>query len=339
MLKEQVMNELVSIIVPIYNVENYLLECLESLIVQTHNNIEIILIDDGSTDRSNEIARQFIDLHTDKSIKLIEKENGGQSSARNLGMQQAEGMYIIFIDSDDLVSATHVEMLYKAVKEKNAKLAMCKMTKKRSELSKGIPNSNTFLQGNFLELVNQLYASNYPSTAAWCKIYHQVLLKKAKFQEGMIYEDGLFFYEIIHQVNEIVLIDAMSYFYRTVENSTMTSKITEKNFDILKQNELVYLFFKQYHPEALNHFYRKALNVNDYTAVKCLQDNSFLSKDLFKKLYLQNKSYIKTFSLRNSIYLSRGTYYSFVFIVSKVFKTNQPDKESFIKKIIKKITS
>lgn len=333
------MNEKISIIVPIYNVEQYLVECLESLYNQSYQNCEILLIDDGSTDQSQTIVQKFYDDHSDKDIHLITKDNGGQSSARNLGMQKASGTYIIFVDSDDLITTRHVEMLYNAVKEKNAKVAMCKMTKNITELSDDLNGKINVLSGDFLTLVNKLYASNYPSASACAKIYHHTVLKVLDFYEGIIYEDGLFFYEVINQVNEVVLLDVASYYYRTAENSTMTSRIREKNFDILKQNELVYDFFEKNHPEAFSHFYQKALNANDYTAVKCITDNGKLSKELMKELYFQNKKYSKKLYLRRLLYLFWPSYYASIFLVSKVYAINNSDKKGFVWHLIKKITS
>lgn len=332
------MRDLVSVIVPIYNVENYLLDCLKSLINQTYKNIEVLLIDDGSTDQSREIAQEFCDAHPEFNVHLIVKENGGQSSARNIGIKRAKGMYFIFVDSDDVISSTHIEILYSAVSTRKAKLAMCKMTKKFNELSQSLDGNVFSLKGDFLSLVDKLYASKYPSVSACAKIYHRTLLKDIKFYEGIIYEDGLFFYEIIDQINEIILVDSVSYYYRTSENSTMTSEIKQKNFDILKQNKLVFDLFENKHPEAFQHFYRKALNANDYTAVKCMEDKTQLSRKLMKELHLQNKLYSKGVFPRNLIYLSWSSYYSFVFIISKLYKTNNTDKDSIIKRLIRKST-
>ncbi|OJG23192.1 hypothetical protein RU98_GL001925 [Enterococcus caccae] len=285
------------------------------------------------------IAKEFCDTHSEQNFRLITKENGGQSSARNIGMKEANGIYIVFIDSDDLVSNTYVEMLYSAVNEKKAKLAMCKMTKNLSELSNKLDSPAEYLVGDFLTLVDTLYASKYPSASANAKIYHHSLIKSTRFYEGIIYEDGLFFYEIINQVDGIILIDVASYYYRTSENSTMTSGITRKNFDILKQNELVYNLFEKNHPEAYQHFYRKALNANDYTAVKCVEEKTKLSKELLRELYNQNKKYSKKIFPRKLIYLSWWGYFSVVFIISKFYSTKKTDKELYVKKLIKKVTS
>lgn len=332
------MSERISIIIPIYNAEKYLLDCLESVLQQTYQNCELLLIDDGSTDKSNEIAAKFCEDHPEAEIQFFTKKNGGQSTARNLGLKKATGTYVIFIDSDDFVSHSHVEMLYNAVKTNKAKLAMCKMTKNLTQLSDQPISQPVVLSGDFLTLVDTLYASDYPAVSAWAKIYHQSLLKNTQFYEGIIYEDGLFFYEIINQVNTIVLVDCASYYYRTSENSTMTTQITKKNFDILKQNELVQAFFQEHHPEAMYHFYRKALNANDYTAVKCLQDNTDLARELYDSLYRQNLYYSKYISPRKYIYTSKNIYKLIIFSLSKVLKSEETDNKNLMKRMIGKLT-
>lgn len=332
------MSELVSIIVPIYNVENYLIECLQSLIAQTYKNIEIILIDDGSTDQSKAIAEEFCVTHKKNDISLIVKENGGQSSARNLGIQQANGTYYVFVDSDDIVALTHIEMLYNAVKEKRAKVAMCKFTKNIEELSDNLSqHAISTLTGDFLTLVNKLYSSEYPAVSASGKIYHHSLIDTIKFYEGIIYEDGIFFYEIIDKIDKIILVDVANYYYRTSENSTLTSKISKKNFDILKKNEFTFAFFKKNHPEALMHFYQKAVNVNDFIAVKCIQDKTELSQKLFDALYKQNVLYSKNLFPRKYIYVSKRIYYICMAVLSKIFISKEDGKEKFLKRVIGKI--
>ena len=330
------MNDLVSIIVPIYNAEKYLLDCLNSIIEQSYKNIEIILVDDGSTDQSGLLVKKFCDKHKQHNIQFFVKENGGQSSARNLGIKNATGEYFIFVDSDDLIGITHVEGLIQAIKKNDSKLAMCRYSKYIMEITDTLSSNIDCIKGDFLFLVNYLTTIDYPSISAWAKIYHKSLLKNTRFYEGIIYEDGLFFYEIINQVEEIVLVDSISYYYRTTENSTLTSRISQKNFDILKKNQLTFAFFKNHHPEALNHFYKKAMNVNDFMAVKCVKDKQILSKEFLERLYFQNKEYSKSFFPRNLIYASWPNYYFFILVISKFYNTNQLDKNNFFKRLIKK---
>ena len=116
------MTELISVIVPIYNTEKYLVECIESIREQTYSNIEIILVDDGSTDASIEICDEF--SKKDSRVRVFHKENEGSAVAKNFGIQQSKGEYIILVDSDDTVSDKMIEVLYTHIKEKNADIAI-----------------------------------------------------------------------------------------------------------------------------------------------------------------------------------------------------------------------
>ena len=115
-------HELISIIIPIYNVENYLRQCLDSIVAQTYQNFECLLINDGSPDNSSDICREYV--AKDTRFRYFEKENGGVSSARNLGIERSEGAYITFIDSDDWVDSDYLEVLYSAILEEQADIAV-----------------------------------------------------------------------------------------------------------------------------------------------------------------------------------------------------------------------
>lgn len=117
------MKDLVSVVIPIYNVEKYLRKCIETVIDQTYTNIEIILVNDGSTDNSLQICNQF--KEKDKRIKVINKKNGGLSDARNVGIKNAQGKYICFIDSDDFISEKYIEELHNLIVENKAQIAVC----------------------------------------------------------------------------------------------------------------------------------------------------------------------------------------------------------------------
>ncbi|MFB4033716.1 glycosyltransferase family 2 protein, partial [Streptococcus pneumoniae] len=115
-------NELISIVIPIYNVENYLRQCLDSIVAQTYQNFECLLINDGSPDHSADICREYVSK--DSRFRYFEKENGGVSSARNLGIEHSKGEYITFIDSDDWVDSDYLEVLYTTLLEEGADIAV-----------------------------------------------------------------------------------------------------------------------------------------------------------------------------------------------------------------------
>lgn len=120
-------DELISIIVPVYKVEEYIDECVKSLINQTYNNIEIVLVDDGSPDKCGNICENY--KRTDNRIVVLHKENGGLSDARNAGMRIAKGKYFVFVDSDDFVSNNYIEILYDIIKKNNADIGFASLTR------------------------------------------------------------------------------------------------------------------------------------------------------------------------------------------------------------------
>lgn len=329
------MVDLVSVIIPIYNAEDYLNECIDSLLNQTYSSIEIILVNDGSTDNSLQIAEGYAKQYP--QVKLFNKSNGGQSTARNLGIEKAKGSYFIFVDSDDYVTATHIEELYEALKKYDVKVSMCRFTKEATELSSKISLQTNLLSGNFSELIAKLYSSTYPAVAPCAKLYDRLLFETVKFHEGIIYEDGILFYEIVDQIKAIALVDSKSYYYRTTENSTLTSRISQKNFDVLEKNTITEKFFLEKHPEDMRHFYQKALNLNDSVALKCIQDKGNLAKELFGKLYKQNRVYSRDIFPRKLIYLSKVIYTPFIWVMSKIYAQNLTGKETWVKKTIGKI--
>jgi glycosyltransferase involved in cell wall biosynthesis len=335
MLKENNMSDLVSIIVPVYNVERYLEECIASLLAQSYQAIEIILIDDGSTDSSHQIAERAAKLH--KNVFLFTEENNGQSTARNLGITNSHGQYILFVDSDDFVTPSHVEELYHAIRSTNSKVAMCKFTKNKAELQTSQNQEYSVITGTFLELVTELYKSSYPAVAPVAKLYHRSLFYTVRFHEHIIYEDGILFYEIIDQIDQMALVTSPSYYYRTTENSTLTSKISKKNFDVFKKNDITKKFFEREHPEAMAHFYQKALNLNDSVATKCFQDKGVLSKQLFNALLEQNKEFSRRFFPRKLLYTSKLIYVPFIFFMSKIYAQKITDKQTILKKGIGKL--
>ena len=136
-------NELVSIVVPIYNVENYLRQCLDSIMGQTYQNFECLLINDGSPDHSADICREYVSK--DSRFKYFEKENGGVSSARNLGIERSEGAYITFIDSDDWVESDYLEVLYKALIDEKADITVS--TYKQFNIKDGCFYIHSFQRG------------------------------------------------------------------------------------------------------------------------------------------------------------------------------------------------
>ena len=191
------MNEKITVIVPVYNVEHYLDKCLDSLINQTYKNLEIIVINDGSTDNSGIICQEY--AQKDNRIIYIEKENGGLSDARNVGLDKMTGSYVTFIDSDDWVESDYVEVLYNKLIEYRADIAVgnyCKFNESDS-------NFYFHISGNYFEklydnvsIVDCLNDSNRLLNSAlivaWGKIYRKEIISNFRFPVGRVTEDAVF---------------------------------------------------------------------------------------------------------------------------------------------------
>lgn len=234
--------DLVSIIVPVYNVEKYLKKCLDSLVKQSYSNIEIIIVNDGSLDDSKAIIKKYYQKYP-QLIKSYEKENGGLSDARNYGLKKAQGKYLTFIDSDDYIASDYIEKMYKAIKKNNSDVVICNyytVKDKQKKIEKNyIPNQ----VGNLAIDKNQLFNS----WAVWNKMFSQKIIKDNNllFSKGVIYEDMRFTLKVLLKANKISYVDEALYYYIYRQNSIMNSQNLEKNKDILKGFEDIISYYQK----------------------------------------------------------------------------------------------
>lgn len=239
------MNDLLSIIVPIYNVEQYLDECLQSLLQQTYTNFEVILVNDGSTDQSGSICKKY--CLKDSRLKYYEKRNGGLSDARNYGIEKARGKYIAFVDSDDYVDKEMYQILIKNLIHYNSQIVCCPIkikfanyTKIKKEIQ-GIKIFDSF--GAIKDVLNQGGSLDY---AAWNKVYMASLFSDIRFPKGKIYEDMHIMPIIFSKCKQIIQIDKPLYYYRQREKSITSSAFSKKNFDIISAYESILTFLYKY---------------------------------------------------------------------------------------------
>ena len=235
MKQDEIINEnkesqdLISVIIPIYNVEQYLDRCIDSVKKQTYTNLEIILVDDGSPDNCGKMCDEYAE--DDKRIKVIHKENGGLSDARNAGIEIATGEYITFIDSDDYVSLDYVEYMYKLLKDAGAKLSICgvmdvwKNTNIENEDSKKI----TEYKLSPKEAFENLLFDKGIEICAYAKLYHKSLWEKERFPKGKVYEDTAIMYKIFDQAEIICFGSKKCYYYIARVGSISKQKGYNKN--------------------------------------------------------------------------------------------------------------
>lgn len=219
---------MVSVIVPIYNVEEYLEECLESIRNQTYTNIEVILVNDGSTDGSIEICERF--CQQDDRFKLVTQENQGLSAARNRGVKESIGEYIMFVDSDDVVKENIVEVLFFYMNS-DVDIVECQITRCKDELVENKPTSIMF-KGESTEAILKSIEFKEVKFCAFTKLYRRELVEKVPFLEGYIYEDVYTGMNYLKYIRKMVAVDLKGYYYRVRPNSIMTKSFNEKNLDI-----------------------------------------------------------------------------------------------------------
>ena len=217
----------VSIIVPVYNVKSYVGECVESLCRQTYTNLEILLVDDGSTDGSGEVCDEYADR--DERIRVIHQANRGLSGARNMGLDDARGEYIAFVDSDDLVSTNYVETLYELLMKYEADIAACAYVKGTTEQLTDIREKVLSLDNvkeicmPSVKLLKQWHGKyKQQETVAWNKLYCREVWngrKKIRFPESRNHEDVLISHLVVQGAKTIVLTTEILYFYRIRKGS------------------------------------------------------------------------------------------------------------------------
>ena len=227
---------MISIIVPVYNVESYLKECLESIRQQTFTDIEVILVNDGSTDGSREICERYCEK--DIRFRLINQENQGQSVARNRGVKESVGQFIMFVDSDDVINTNVLEVLLPYMKT-DVDIVECRMTRKKEEFFLNKTSTIVF-EGNSKEAILNCIAFKEVKYCAFKKLYRREIVQKIPFLEGYIYEDVFTGINYLKHIRKIVVIDYIGYYYRVHANSTMTKSFNEKDLDIFKVgNQLI----------------------------------------------------------------------------------------------------
>lgn len=281
--------DLITIVIPAYNVEEYLPKCIDSVINQTYSNLEIILVDDGSPDSCGKICDNYKKM--DNRIKVIHKENGGLSDARNVAIDICKGKYITFIDSDDYVSKKYIENLYIALISNNADISTCDYISFSNKVEKKYITFKSIPLNNIDALENMLYQKNV-TTCAWGKLYKTSLFKDIRYPKGKICEDLDTTYKLFAKSKKIVITNNNDYFYFQRPSSIINSKFNIKRLDALDfaTNETKYI--KKHFPSIIN----SAINREFMEAIFVLQKISIsdLKKDYGKKISNMIKNNRKT---------------------------------------------
>lgn len=224
------MSEKISVIVPVFQVKDYLEGCIISILKQTYKNIELILVDDGSTDGSGLICDQF--AHKDERILVLHKENGGLSSARNAGLDHANGDYIAFVDSDDWVDLDYIRKMYEVCRLHDCDVCQCGIYDAINDDmeirdSGGVPSIYTPLEFAYAEMS----LLSWDCVVCWNKLYKSELFKGIRFPEGKIHEDEYTTYKVLNRANRIALLPTRLYYYRRRPESIVSKKYSYKRLD------------------------------------------------------------------------------------------------------------
>lgn len=223
------MQPLITVIIPVYKVEKYLRKCIESVLSQTYTNLEIFLVDDGSPDKCGEICDEY--AVKDSRIKVIHKENGGLSSARNAALDVMTGQYLVFVDSDDWIPDDSLQTMYDALIRSGADMAIgniISVTESGETYVQYCPSEIEMVESGkeIFNTMNQPCASN--------RLYKAKLYENIRFPDGKLYEDAFVYHHILEKVNTLVFSGKPNYYYLKRNSSIMRSPYTSKNMDVLE---------------------------------------------------------------------------------------------------------
>lgn len=243
----------ISIIVPVYNVEEYVDECIKSIVSQTYENLEILIVDDGSRDESGEICDRWSER--DSRVRVIHQENKGLSAARNTGIDAATGELIGFVDGDDVVFPNMYEELYKNMIRYRAQICCCGVKRGKSfelnnknDMKTGEKESKYFREVQIFgprEALKELVLEERIQVHVWNKLYDRSVIKDLLFEQGKYHEDEFWSHQVLARAERIVVLEEELYGYRWRENSVMTQSYSLKHLDLLDARVSRLLFLEE----------------------------------------------------------------------------------------------
>ena len=276
---------LISIIIPVYKVEIYLEKCIQSVINQTYENLQIILVDDGSPDNCGKICDEY--AKKDHRIEVIHNSNGGLSDARNKGLEIAKGEYIGFVDSDDYIEADMYEVLYNLLKQYNADVSICNFyTVSQGKIS--IKNAdNGINEYNRIEILKEILLDKNIQSYAWNKLYKKELFDEIKYPIGKKYEDiGTTFY-LLEKCNKVVVTGKSEYYYinrqDSIVNNVTESTITDYIELIMQRYDYIEENIKEL--SSYNKDYLKRILKTAEKDIKSLNEVGDYTKKKYEELY------------------------------------------------------
>lgn len=283
-----IMEDLISVIVPIYNVEKYLDKCIQSIIGQTYKNLEIILVDDGSKDNSGKICDKY--AKEDSRIKVIHKKNGGMSDARNKGLEAASGKYIQFVDSDDYMAENMMEILHKDLIENDADISLCAhYIVRENEFSTDASYEKIVYTNR--EAIEEFLLDTKIRSYVWNKMFKKSLFDNIKFPTGRVFEDLLTISKIFTEAKRLVLDDTPLYYYVQREGSVLHTQTKELRLAYINATFEVYDYIKSKfdNMEKFYNFNIALITINTYNDIGLFKMYDLIDEEIIQNLYIKTK--------------------------------------------------
>ena len=303
----------ISVIVPVYKCEQYIHRCVNSILNQTFSDFELILVDDGSPDNCGEICEDY--AKKDFRVKVIHQVNGGQAAARNNGVKEAQGEWLHFVDSDDMIHPKTLEILYKTAIDNDVKLSMCSAFQGENipdDFSKNFDVTANILNMDEENIFHLCKNEKYYYWVVWGKHLHKSIFLKHPLTEGRIYEDNAVVCKWLHEAKKVAVIPSPLYFYYINTSGTTKNNFTEKQLDILWafEEQISYFYSLDYEKMTehlvsyyfeiyANIHYRAKHEGNNKKHIKIIKEHKkhiektyskYIHLDTEKKLYIYEKT-------------------------------------------------
>lgn len=299
------MNALISVIVPVYNVAPYLRKCINSVLSQTYSNLELILIDDGSNDGSSDICDEYPII--DNRVTVIHKKNGGLSSARNKGLENAKGQYIAFLDSDDWIHEKMYEVLLAEIVKANADISTCGTLCVWNDNPKEVirASTNAIVRDRKQALQDLINNDKCIRFEVWNKLYKKEVINSIRFKEGQVYEDIYFERMVFRNVNTVTTVEVPYHYYRVARPGNTSSSFSSSRLSMFSELSDFIAELKDEGWDDIAYSYEldaMETSINMYIAAK----THGASSDILLRIYDYFKDYKKETQINNVKYTLFG---------------------------------
>lgn len=282
------MNPLISLVIPVYNVEKYLDKCMESVLAQTYDNFEVILVDDGSTDSSGKKCDEYADR--DSRVTVYHKPNGGLSDARNFGVEHCNGELVAFSDSDDYIAEDYLEYLWNLMDKFKADMS-CGQCAVEHDYSPVKIDSGIVVE-ELLDTEQMLERICYTSVSADTRLYKKEHLLSNPYPIGKLYEDLATTYKIVGQCKKIACSNKILDFWVMRDGSITREKITEKQFDIFDASDELVKYYEEHYPAIIKAAYYRGMMAASGFMQRLFARDAGNRRKLFHRAKSRVKDYI-----------------------------------------------